>query len=102
MIRTVTKLVTNAKNDGHSSIRPWDNDTPDVAGSRRFNASSVIANAKTPSLNASILAVSFSSRLSRLTIGLGLTGRDRADLNLPPPLPTGSEPASPVPPPPSL
>src|SRR2546422_10283218 len=70
MIRTVTKLVTNAKNDGHSSIRPWDSDTPDVAGSRRFKARSVIANAKTPSLNASILAVSFSSKLSVLIIGL--------------------------------
>src|SRR5436189_272383 len=55
MIRTVTKLVTNAKNDGHSSIRPWDSDTPDVAGSRRFKARSVIANAKTPSLNVTII-----------------------------------------------
>ena len=28
------KLVTNAKNEGHSSIRPSDSETPDVAGSR--------------------------------------------------------------------
>src|SRR5438445_5263719 len=81
MIRTVMKLVTNAKNEGHSSIRPWDSDTPDVAGSRRFSASSVIANAKTPSLNASILAVSFSSRLSRSST-IVWRGTHRVDLNL--------------------
>src|SRR5437899_11794551 len=90
MIKTVMKLVTNAKNEGHSSIRPWDRDTPDVAGSRRFSASSVIANAKTPSLNASILAVSFSSRFSR-SITMVWPGTHRVDLNL---LPEGAMYAS--------
>src|SRR3989442_7544880 len=81
MIRTVMKLVTNAKNEGHSSIRHSDSETPDVAGSRRFSASSVIANAKTPSLKASILAVSFSSRLSRSSTIVWRTTH-RVDLNL--------------------
>src|SRR3989449_11048764 len=72
MMRTLTKLVTNAKNAGHSSMRPWDSETPLPAGSRRFNASSVIANAKTPSRNASRRTVSSSSSASRFMMRLGL------------------------------
>src|SRR6266571_7562774 len=67
MMRTVTKLVPKAKNTALSLTRPWSNETPFRDGSWRFNASNVMANAKTPSLNASILAVSRSSRLSRLS-----------------------------------
>src|SRR5437870_1623781 len=58
MMRTLTKLVTKAKNAGHSLMRPSESDTPVPEGSRRFNASNVIANANTPSLNASIRTVS--------------------------------------------
>src|SRR5437867_11804909 len=72
MMRTVTKLVTKAKNAGHSLIRPSESDTPLPEGSRRFKASNVIANANTPSLNASIRTVSFSSRASRSIVRLGL------------------------------
>jgi len=60
MMRTVTKLVTSAKNEGHACFRPLNNERLLVAGSRKFNTSNVMANAKTPSLKASILAVSFS------------------------------------------
>src|SRR2546422_1187568 len=77
MMRTLTKLVTKAKNEGHSSMRPWDNEAPFPTGSLRFKASSVIANANTPSLNASIRVVSFSSsasRASRSITRLGLAG----------------------------
>src|SRR3989442_6296233 len=74
MMRTLTKLVTKAKNAGHSLMRPSESDTPLPEGSRRFNASNVIANANTPSLNASIRTVSFSSRASRSIVRLGLAG----------------------------
>src|SRR2546430_12105050 len=67
--RIVMKLVPRAKKAGNSSIRPWDRETPDVAGSRRFSTSNVIAKAKTPSLKASVLAVSFAPRLSPFSIG---------------------------------
>src|SRR2546422_3124563 len=72
MMRTLTKLVTKAKNEGHSLIRPSESDTPLPEGSRRFKASNVIANANTPSLNASIRTVSFSSRASRSIMRLDL------------------------------
>src|SRR2546428_2363142 len=65
----VMKLVPRAKTAGNSSIRPWDRETPDVAGSRRFSTSNVIAKAKPPSLKASVLAVSFAPRLSPFSIG---------------------------------
>src|SRR5467141_1228396 len=88
MMRTVTKLVTKAKNVGHSLYKPANSETFVLVGSWRFRASNVMANAKTPSLNASILPVSRSSRLSRLS-GLMIGGLDRRvrhhpDLNLPP------------------
>src|SRR6267143_2166672 len=69
MTRIVKKLVTKAKKDCHSLIRPSDNDTPDVDGSRRFSTSNVIAKANTPSLKASVLAVSFAPRLSPFSMG---------------------------------
>jgi hypothetical protein len=56
-------------------IRPSDNDTPEVDGSRRFRTSNVIAKAKTPSLKASVLAVSFAPRLSPFSIGPDSTAR---------------------------
>src|SRR2546427_2077006 len=74
MMRTVTKLVTKAKNAGHSLIRPSESDTPLPEGSRRFKASNVIANANTPSLNASIRTVSFSSIASRSIMRFGPAG----------------------------
>src|SRR2546428_11091836 len=60
MIRTVRKLVNNAKNAGHSFRRPWDRVDP-AGGTLRSNTSNVMANAKMASLNASVLAVPFSS-----------------------------------------
>src|SRR3989442_553832 len=69
MTRIVMKLVTKAKKDCHSLIRPSDNETPDVDGSRRFRTSKVIAKAKTPSLKASVLAVSCASRLPTVSMG---------------------------------
>src|SRR3989442_10695554 len=74
MMSTLTKLVTKAKKVGHSSRRPLANEAPVPVGSWRFNASNVIANANTPSLNASIRTVSFSSRASRSIVRLGLAG----------------------------
>src|SRR5437899_5555448 len=69
MTRIVMKLVTMAKKNGASLIRPSDNDMVSVDGSRRFRTSSVMAKAKTPSLKASVLAVSFAPRLSPFSIG---------------------------------
>src|SRR6267143_2253865 len=69
MTRIVMKLVTKAKKDCHSLIRPSDKETPDVDGSRRFRTSNVIANANTPSLKASVLAVSFAPRLTLFSMG---------------------------------
>src|SRR5467141_2013037 len=77
MMRTVTKLVTKAKNVGHSLYKPANSETFVLVGSWRFRASNVMANAKTPSLNASILPVSRSSRLSRLS-RLMIGGLDRS------------------------
>src|SRR5437867_9636762 len=74
MMRTLTKLVTKAKNAGHSLIRPWDSEPAVPAGSRSFKASNVIANANTPSLNASIRTVSFSSIASRSIMRFGPEG----------------------------
>src|SRR5713226_8747234 len=81
MTRIVMKLVTKAKKDCHSLIRPWDKETPDVDGSRRFRTSNVIAKAKTPSLKASVLAVSFAPRLSPVSMA-GFDGTHRIDLNV--------------------
>src|SRR2546430_15116207 len=69
MTRIVMKLVTNAKKNGASLIRPSVNDGASVDGSWRFRTSNVIAKAKTPSLKASVLAVSLAPRLSPLSIG---------------------------------
>src|SRR5207249_1785697 len=84
MMRTLTKLVTKAKNAGHSLMRPSESDTPLPEGSRRFNASNVIANANTPSLNASIRTVSFSSSASRSMMPVVFRGTHRVDLKVPP------------------
>src|SRR5712692_3850150 len=81
MTRIVMKLVTKAKKDCHSLIRPWDKETPDVDGSRRFRTSKVIAKAKTPSLKASVLAVSCASRLPTVSMAERACTR-RVDLNL--------------------
>src|SRR6266550_3997956 len=54
---------------GVSLIRPSDNDVVSVDGSWRFRTSSVMAKAKTPSLKASVLAVSFAPRLSPFSMG---------------------------------
>src|SRR6267378_5725768 len=67
--RIVMKLVPRAKKAGNSLIRPSVNETPDVDGSRRFRTSNVIAKANTPSLKASVLAVSFAPRLSPVSMG---------------------------------
>src|SRR6267378_5561412 len=67
--RIVMKLVPRAKKAGNSLIRPSVNETPDVDGSRRFRTSNVIAKANTPSLKASVLAVSFAPRLSPFSMG---------------------------------
>src|SRR5437879_6864891 len=69
MTRIVMKLVTKAKKNGASLIRPSVNDGASVDGSWRFRTSNVIAKAKTPSLNASVLAVSFAPRLSPFSMG---------------------------------
>src|SRR5207244_7267576 len=69
MTRIVMKLVTMAKKNGASLIRPSDNDVVSVEGSWRFRTSSVMAKAKTPSLKASVLAVSFAPRLSPFSMG---------------------------------
>src|SRR5437870_13665018 len=69
MTRIVMKLVTMAKKNGVSLIRPSDNDVVSVDGSWRFRTSSVMAKAKTPSLKASVLAVSFAPRLSPFSMG---------------------------------
>src|SRR5437773_8281658 len=69
MTRIVMKLVTMAKKNGASLISPSDNDVVSVDGSRRFRTSNVMAKAKTPSLKASVLAVSFAPRLSLISMG---------------------------------
>src|SRR5437660_2880625 len=69
MTRIVMKLVTMAKKNGASLIRPSDNDVVSVDGSWRFRTSNVMAKAKTPSLKASVLAVSFAPRLSPFSMG---------------------------------
>src|SRR5947208_1766981 len=69
MTRIVMKLVTMAKKNGASLIRPSDNDVVSVDGSWRFRTSNVMAKAKTPSLKASVLAVSFAPRLSLFSMG---------------------------------
>src|SRR3989442_13563535 len=75
MTRIVMKVVTKAKKDCHSLTKPSNNGTPEDTpgdmndGSRRFRTSNVMAKAKTPSLKASVLAVSFAPRLSLFSIG---------------------------------
>jgi len=68
IIRMVMKLVTRARKVGHSSSRPGRRGVaPPAVGSFRFRTSNVIANAKTPSLNASRRPVSFSSNRPALS-----------------------------------
>ena len=66
------KLVTKANKAGHCFKSPSNSDDPankgSDKGSLRFKTNSVIAKAKIPSLNASVLAVSRSSKLSRLMV----------------------------------
>src|SRR5205809_6580582 len=75
MTRIVMKVVTKAKIDCHSLTKPSNNGTPYYTpgerndGSRRFRTSSVIAKANTPSLKASVLAVSLAPRLSPFSMG---------------------------------
>src|SRR5207247_9982730 len=75
MTRIVMKVVTKAKKDCHSLTKPSNNGTPEDMpgdtneGSRRFRTSNVMAKAKTPSLKASVLAVSFAPRLSPFSMG---------------------------------
>src|SRR6266566_266724 len=69
MTRIVMKLVTMAKKNGASLISPSDNVTSREDGSRRFRTSNVIAKANTPSLKASVLAVSLAPRLSPFSMG---------------------------------
>ena len=72
MISMVMKLVTKANSAGHCFKSPSSSDElaskGSDKGSLRFKTNSVIANAKIPSLNASVLAVSRSSKLSRLMV----------------------------------
>ncbi len=62
MMRIVAKLVTKAKKAGHWVSNPWNSGFWLRAGSNngsfRFRTRSVMANAMTPSLNASVLPVS--------------------------------------------
>src|SRR6266571_4150589 len=75
MTRIVMKVVTKAKKDCHSPTKPSNKGTPEDTpgdrndGSRRFRTSNVMAKAKTPSLKASVLAVSFAPRLSPFSMG---------------------------------
>src|SRR5881396_3367354 len=75
MTRIVMKVVTKAKKDCHSLTKPSNKGTPEDTpgdmndGSRRFRTSNVMAKAKTPSLKASVLAVSFAPRLSPFSMG---------------------------------
>src|SRR5436309_8950602 len=75
MTRIVMKVVTKAEKDCHSLTKPSNNGTPEYTpgdrndGSRRFRTSNVIAKANTPSLKASVLAVSLAPRLSPFSMG---------------------------------
>src|SRR5437762_12932908 len=87
MTRIVMKVVTKAKKDCHSLTKPSNNGTPEDTpgdmndGSRRFRTSNVMAKAKTPSLKASVLAVSFAPRLSPFSMGR-VRGTHRVDLKV--------------------
>src|SRR6266508_2660532 len=85
MMRIVTKLVTNAKNEAHWSRRPCANEpVPFRIGSLKFRTSSVIAIVKMPSLNASVRIVSFSSRRSsRMVRAFGKGGSARSTMRRP-------------------
>src|ERR1041385_7341241 len=80
MMPIVMKLVRNAAYEGHSSTSSGDSMDPGVpCGTRSSRARSVIAIAKTPSLNASTRAVSLCSLLASSSTR-SVRGRDHSEL----------------------